>query len=170
MTGGAYPGGSGGWSGADTSRDRAEHERDSGELSHRLKVIQDALDAAGARGLIWQELADLTGWHHGRVSSALTNLHKQRKAFTLKTRRNNCHPYVAAKWMLNCSPSEVNLQPTANRNAPLLKELEAVAAAAEELICEIEVSKGAWVIDNLRVEVLSDALDNLRQARKKLNK
>ena len=167
---GAYPDGTGGWSGADTSRDRAEHERDSGKLSQRLVLILHALDIAGARGATWKELADFTGWHHGRVSSALTNLHKQQKAFTLKTRRNNCHPYVHAKWMLHCSPSEVNLQPTANKNAPLLKELEAVAAAAEELINEIEVSKGAWVIDDDRVEVLSDALDDLAKARKKLNK
>lgn len=171
MTGGAYPDGTGGWGGADTSRDRAEHERDSGELSHRLAAILSHLETIGKHdGMTWQELADLTGWHHGRVSSALTNLHKQGLVFTLKKRRGNCHPYVHAEWLPYWFPNEINLRPTTNRRAPLLKELEAVEIAAEELICEIEVSKGAWVIDDLRVEVLSDALDNLRQARKKLNK
>ena len=167
---GAYPDGTGGWSGADTSRDRAEHERDSGELSHRLKVVLDMLDVVGVRGATWKEMAGFTGWHHGRVSSALSNLHKQGLVFTLTSRRDNCHPYVHSDYLPHWSPGKVNLRPAANRNAPLLKELEAVAAAAEELINEIEVSKGAWVIDDLRVEVLSDALDDLAKARKKLNK
>ena len=167
---GAYPDGSGGWSGADTSRDRAEHERDSGELSHRLAVVLAHLHKERQGGMTWKELADLTGWHHGQVSSALTNLHKQGLVFTLRRRRGNCHPYVHAEWLPYWFPNEVNLRPATNRRAPLLAELEAVAAAAEELINEIEVSKGAWVIDDLRVEVISDALDDLRQARKKLNK
>jgi len=162
---GAYPDGTGGWSGADTSRDRAEHERDTGKLSQRLVLILHALDIAGARGATWKELADLTGWHHGRVSSALTNLHKQGLVFTLKTRRNHCHPYVHGAWLYDWSPGAVNLQPTANKNAPLLKELEAVAAAAEELLNEIEVSRGAWIINDDRIETLHDALNNLTTAR-----
>jgi hypothetical protein len=162
---GAYPDGTGGWSGADTSRDRAEHERDSGKLSQRLVLILHALDIAGARGATWKELADLTGWHHGRVSSALTNLHKQGLVFTLKTRRSHCHPYVHSAWLHDWSPGAVNLRPGTTRRNHLIEPLEAVAAAAEELLNEIEVSRGAWIINDDRIETLHNALNNLTTAR-----
>ena len=85
--------GTGGWSGTETSRARAEDDKTSGRLSQRqqdvLRALYDQPD-----GLIWSEIASALNLHHGQASGALSNLHKAGLVFQLTTPRHNCLPYV----------------------------------------------------------------------------
>ena len=85
-----------GWSGSDTSRERAEEEAESGVAQARLARALELIDLAGPWGLTWRELGDLTGWHHGQSSGALSNLHKLGQVCRLRDARDRCKPYVTA--------------------------------------------------------------------------
>lgn len=85
---------SSGWSGSDTSADRARRDDTDGTTSARQRLVMRLLRDAGARGLTWRELAGITGMHHGQASGALSNLHKDGRIARLVERRAKCHPYV----------------------------------------------------------------------------
>lgn len=89
--------GTGGWSGSETSRDRAIREANSGELSKRqhdaLTVLANFPD-----GLVWSDLAGILNLHHGQISSVLSNLHHAGVIFQTLTPRNRCLPYVHGKF------------------------------------------------------------------------
>lgn len=86
--------GTSGWSGTDTSRDRALDADRSGTTSRRQRIVLTALSAAGHYGRTWRELADETAMHHGQVSGALTVLHKAHRLARLTEQRNRCRVYV----------------------------------------------------------------------------
>jgi hypothetical protein len=90
---GVYDGDTAGWSGTDTSRERAYAEKESGELSKRLEMIVERVKASGSAGMTWRELATETGLHHGQVSGALSNLHRKGLVFITDERRGRCHVY-----------------------------------------------------------------------------
>ena len=91
---GAYKHGTAGWAGTDTSRERAFSERDSGELSDRLERVLQMVRNSHGTGLTWKEIASQTHLHHGQVSGALSNLHKQGLVFITKSgKRDRCHVY-----------------------------------------------------------------------------
>lgn len=92
--GSPYGGPDTGWSGSDTSRERAERERDDGTVSHRQRQTLASLNTAGVRGLTWRELGAEQGWHHGQSSSTLSVLHKDGRIARLVERRDRCHVYV----------------------------------------------------------------------------
>ena len=83
-----------GWSGSDTSHERAERERDDGTVAHRQQQALVSLDRVGPDGLTWRELAERQGWHHGQSSSVLSVLHKDGRVARLALRRDRCHVYV----------------------------------------------------------------------------
>lgn len=83
-----------GWSGSDTSRERAEDEAESGLASARLSHALDLLQRAGPYGLTWNELSGLTSWHHGQASGTLSVLHKTHKIMRLHDRRGRSKIYV----------------------------------------------------------------------------
>lgn len=85
---------SSGWSGSDTSRERAEHDDAAGVTSRRQRYVLDVLDRFGRQGLTWRELADLSGMHHGQASGVLSNLHAAGLVARLAERRDRSHPYV----------------------------------------------------------------------------
>lgn len=89
--------GTGGWSGSETSRDRAIREANSGELTKRqhdaLSVLAEHPD-----GLVWSDLAGILNLHHGQISSVLSNLHHAGVIFQTLTPRNRCLPYVHGKF------------------------------------------------------------------------
>jgi hypothetical protein len=91
---------SSGWSGSDTSRDRAEHDDSTGVTTERQRMVLTMLEDARVRGLTWKELADQAGWHHGQASGALSVLHQVGLIERLAERRNRCHPYVLPIWVL----------------------------------------------------------------------
>jgi hypothetical protein len=86
--------GTSGWSGSTTSRDRAIQDDTSGVTSERqLKVLQ-MLEDAGAEGLTWGDISEITGDHHGKVSNALSVLHMERYISRLTERRGKSQIYV----------------------------------------------------------------------------
>lgn len=92
-----------GWSGSDTSHERALREDADGTTSRRQQRVMQLLGqytwmGDHSRGLHYgltvKEVREITGWHHGQASSALSVLHKEGKIARLKTRRDRCAVYV----------------------------------------------------------------------------
>lgn len=90
--------GTSGWSGTDTSKERAIREDTNGTTAHRQEETLGTLFDAGYFGITWKELADLYGWHHGQASGVLSVLHKAGKVVRLKDRRNKSAIYVLEKY------------------------------------------------------------------------
>jgi len=86
--------GTSGWSGSDTSRERALRNDHDGTTSAQQSKTIDDLNYAKADGLTWKELADINGWHHGQASGVLSTLHKANLVCRLIQRRNRCAIYV----------------------------------------------------------------------------
>lgn len=88
--------GTSGWSGSETSRQRALTQDRDGTTGKRQRETLRLLQQYGGAGLTWQQLSEMTGWHHGTASGALSVLHKAGKIARLKNvRRNRCAVYVA---------------------------------------------------------------------------
>lgn len=86
--------GTSGWSGTETSRERATQNDSEGTTkSVQVKTLQLLLEA-GRRGLNWRELAEVTGLHHGGASGVLSVLHKTNRVERLTEVRNKCKVYV----------------------------------------------------------------------------
>lgn len=88
-----------GWSGSDTSHERAERERDEGTVARRQRQALASLNAAGSNGLTWKELGAEQGWHHGQSSSVLSVLHMDARIARLVDRRERCHVYVLPEYV-----------------------------------------------------------------------
>lgn len=86
--------GTSGWSGSDTSYARAAGDDAAGVTGKRQRMVLHLLAAAEDAGLTWKELADLTGWHHGTASGALSVLHKTGHICRLSVTRSRCKVYV----------------------------------------------------------------------------
>ena len=89
----AYPDQTFGHVNRDTSTERATTEADNGTATERALRILEALHHQTG-GLTWNELGEQLGLHHGQVSGALSNLHKNGRVFMLRTKRGKSHPYV----------------------------------------------------------------------------
>ena len=86
--------GTAGWSGTDTSKDRAlTNLRTGRELNNQQKALT-LLKASGVRGITWKELSDCTGMHHGTASGVLSVLHKSSAIVRTIKVRNGCKIYV----------------------------------------------------------------------------
>lgn len=86
--------GTAGWSGTDTSKQRALDNLSSGrELNNQEKALS-LLKYANVNGLTWKELAAETGWHHGTASGVLSVLHQSGAVVRLYKARNRCKIYV----------------------------------------------------------------------------
>lgn len=122
--------GTSGWSGSETSRERAENADASGETTHRQIITLEIISAAAGDGITWQELSTVTGWHHGTASSLLSVLHKSGHIERLTTRRNRCQIYVL--------PEHVNGRELAkykpNTSAEIITELREALAETERLL------------------------------------
>lgn len=125
--------GTGGWSGTATSAARAYHEVSSGKLTERQIKALGVLSRF-PQGLIWSELADQLGLHHGQASSVLSNLHSAGLVFQLTKPRNRCLPYVHRDFEGRYEPSERRDYP--DRTASNTKEN---LRNAKELLVEATV-------------------------------
>lgn len=94
----------GGWSGSDASRDRAEREERTGRARHRREQVLKIVRLAGLDGLTVHEVEKALTIGHGHASGALSNLHKAGRLECLKERRGGQHIYVM--------PHAVNGRPT----------------------------------------------------------
>jgi hypothetical protein len=86
--------GTSGWSGTDTSKERAINNDTSGKTSENQAYTLGSLYSAGVKGITWKELSEQAGWHHGTSSGVLSVLHKAERICRLKERRQGCRVYV----------------------------------------------------------------------------
>lgn len=91
--------GSSGWSGSDTSHERADRDDGSGVTGRRQRQVMDLLGESGERGITWGELAHILDVHHGAASGALSVLHKDGRIARLADRRAGSKVYVLPQYV-----------------------------------------------------------------------
>jgi hypothetical protein len=90
--------GTAGWSGTDTSQDRALYNLRTGrELNNQQKALA-VLKEVRESGLTWKELSDRTGMHHGTASGVLSVLHMAGVILRSTRKRNNCKLYYSIEF------------------------------------------------------------------------
>lgn len=82
-------GGTSGWSGTPTSRERAERDDSDGTTSKRQDTTIRLLKSAKEQGLTWYELAKTLDTHHGTASGLLSVLHKSGRIVRLNETRTS---------------------------------------------------------------------------------
>lgn len=93
--------GTSGWSGSDTSMERALNADSSGVTGDRQKKVLESLRNSGITGLTWVELQKILPLHHGTLSGSLSVLHKQGVISRLSEKRNGCKVYVLPEFVNN---------------------------------------------------------------------
>ena len=120
--------GTSGWSGSETSMERAVDADLDGTTTARQDTTLRHLGYCGVLGTTWKELAEGAGWHHGQASGVLSVLHKEGRIARLTERRSRCQVYVL--------PSNVNGRETAphgrRRTADIVAAIEDACVAAED--------------------------------------
>jgi len=106
--------GTSGWSGSETSKERAVTEDADGTTTDRQQLIILNLMKAKEQGLTWHEVADLNEWHHGQASGALSILHKEGTIARLKERRNKSAVYVLPDYINGREISERKIKTCKN--------------------------------------------------------
>lgn len=91
--------GTSGWSGSETSRERAVTADRNGTTRLRQSLTLNHLNHNGERGLTWKDLSEITNWHHGTASGVLSVLHKKGLIERLTTKRDKCAIYVASNYV-----------------------------------------------------------------------
>jgi hypothetical protein len=91
--------GTSGWSGSDTSEERALDQDSSGTTLKRQNKILDYLDKRGEIGATWKEIEQEFGYHHGTASGLLSTLHKTSHIARLTKRRSRCKIYVLPEYV-----------------------------------------------------------------------
>jgi hypothetical protein len=86
--------GTAGWSGTDTSKQRAVDNIHSGREENNQQKALRLLKLRSTVGLTWKELSTETGWHHGTASGILSVLHQSGAIVRLYSARNRCKIYV----------------------------------------------------------------------------
>jgi hypothetical protein len=99
-------GGTSGWSGTNTSRERAVNEDTQGITFKRQNITLQDLFESGSHGITWNELAAINDWHHGQASGVLSVLHKAKKIVRLEEKRNKCAVYVLPEYVFERKISE----------------------------------------------------------------
>lgn len=90
--------GTSGWSGTDTSADRAARRDADGSTAGLQRRMVVLVAQTGADGLTVAEARRILPEHHGSISGALSTLHLSGRLACLVERRGGCHPYVLAEY------------------------------------------------------------------------
>jgi hypothetical protein len=93
--------GTSGWSGSDSSEERARVQDADGTTGKRQIAALTYLASRGRHGSTWKELADALGLHHGSASGVLSVLHLTERIARLKETRNKCKVYVLPEFVDN---------------------------------------------------------------------
>ena len=144
---------------SDTSRARAQREDANGTTKQRRSHFLQLLNETGVTGATWQELAHITGLHHGQVSGTLSKLHENGDVFQLKVTRNGCHPYLLSQYREDFYDYERNDEPVKTRNNARMAALEAVAKAAYDL-CYSQAKFAGENWNQLRIALAKVELPN----------
>ena len=91
--------GTSGWSGTNTSKERAITQDRNGTTRLRQRETINHVTYQEERGLTWRELSEITNWHHGQSSGALSVLHKAGAIVRLTQRRKRCSIYVSPNFV-----------------------------------------------------------------------
>jgi hypothetical protein len=86
--------GTAGWSGTDTSKERALVNLRTGKEYNNQQKALAYIKQAGSQGLTWKELSQLTDMHHGTASGVLSVLHKSGAILRTTRVRNRCKIYM----------------------------------------------------------------------------
>ena len=113
--------GTSGWSGSDTSRERAVREDEDGTTTSRQKMVLAFAAERGEEGITYPDLCERFEWHHGQASGALSVLHKESHLARLTETRDRCAVYVL--------PTMIADRPTAphGRNARKVSTMDITA-------------------------------------------
>lgn len=106
--------GTSGWSGSETSKQRAVTNDRNGTTRERQSGTLMLILQTHHYGMTWKELSEITGWHHGTASGALSVLHKAGRIARLKETRNRCAIYVSLGWIENRPVSERRIKTCKN--------------------------------------------------------
>lgn len=98
--------GTSGWSGSETSRQRAENADSNGTTTKRQAAVITWLAVRGDKGLTWKDLSELEDWHHGQSSGTLSALHKVGRIQRLTETRDRCAIYVLPEFVNGRETSE----------------------------------------------------------------
>ena len=90
--------GTAGWSGTNTSKERALFNLRTGKEYNNQQKALALLKDARANGLTWKELSEHTGMHHGTASGVLSVLHKSYAIIRSHRVRNNCKIYYSIEY------------------------------------------------------------------------
>ncbi len=88
--------------GSTASRTANAEDVASGKIGDMHRIAIEHLRVAGPFGLTWAELGEKEGWHHGRVTSVLSNLHRDGHAARLtgkQTTRGRSSIYVLPEFV-----------------------------------------------------------------------
>jgi hypothetical protein len=88
-----------GWSGSDTSRERAYADATSGTASKRQRDILDLMSRQERDGATWAEVAHALHLHHGQASGSLSALHHEGRIERLRERRGRSQIYVLPQYV-----------------------------------------------------------------------
>lgn len=91
--------GTSGWSGTDTSRDRAIRQDSNGTTSKRQKAVLALITSSGTTGITWKDISDALRVHHGAASGVLSVLHKAGLISRLSERRDGMKVYVRPQFV-----------------------------------------------------------------------
>lgn len=86
--------GTAGWSGTDTSKERALYNLRTGKEYNNQQKALALINDADSAGLTWKELSEHTGMHHGTASGVLSVLHKSGAILRTTKVRNGCKIYM----------------------------------------------------------------------------
>jgi hypothetical protein len=86
--------GTAGWSGTDTSQDRAMFNLRTGREYNNQQKTLHLLKQTGKSGLTGKELSEQTDMHHGTITGVLAVLYKSGAILRTKQVRNRCRVYV----------------------------------------------------------------------------
>jgi len=101
--------GTSGWSGTQSSEERALREDSDGTTTQRQMAALTYLAKRGRYGVTWKELGDAFGIHHGSASGVLSVLHKTEHLARLTEVRDKCKVYVLPEFVDN-RPTEFQKQ------------------------------------------------------------
>lgn len=123
-----------GYSGGDSSRERAEREAASGEATERQKQIIEILRERRSAGATYREVGDELGEGHGSVSGSLSTMQQEGHITRLKQRRHRCEIYILEEFV---NGREIAPYKPNKKGVPL-EEYETLKSRAEAAEAEVE--------------------------------
>lgn len=157
--------GTSGYQGSDTSESRARRADKDGTTGKRQAKVIQALKHASFRGLTWKELSEVTGWHHGQASGALSVLHKTSHIVRLADTRSRCKIYVhpGSVGGRKIEAHRGNLAGTVGnltQEKPMMtqEQADALIAGHDVLVHRIQRNLGAWGDSREKAEAVIETI------------